>query len=112
MKRFKSPRQVQRFLSAPDQINNLFHLHRDHLPAVEYRAVRAQTFARWAEITGAKAAAGIRSSSELPRFSVPFELNLTVPPRPRRPAPVRRAGRAGRVLVRALETVRGLAALV
>src|SRR3954466_819060 len=57
MKRFKSPRQAQRFLSAHDQINNLFHLHRDHLPAVEYRAVRAQTFAIWAEITGAKAAA-------------------------------------------------------
>ena len=56
MKRFKSARQVQRFLSAHDQINNLFHLHRDHLPAAEYRAVRAQAFAMWAEITGAKAA--------------------------------------------------------
>src|ERR1700760_4002709 len=33
MKRFKSPRQVQRFLSAHDHINNLFHLYRDHLPA-------------------------------------------------------------------------------
>src|SRR3954471_5698212 len=57
MKRFKSPRQAQRFLSAHDQVNNLFHLHRDHLPAVEYRAVRAQAFAMWAEITGAEAAA-------------------------------------------------------
>src|SRR3982750_2234783 len=57
MKRFKSPRQAQRFPSAPDQINNLFHLHRDHLPAADYRAVRAQAFAIWAEITGAKAAA-------------------------------------------------------
>src|SRR5947208_3418822 len=57
MKRFKSPRQAQRFLSAHDQINNLFHLHRDHLPAADYRAVRAQAFAIWAEITGAKAAA-------------------------------------------------------
>jgi putative transposase len=57
MKRFKSPRQAQRFLSAHDQINNLFHLHRDHLPAAEYRAARAQAFAIWAEITGAKAAA-------------------------------------------------------
>ena len=57
MKRFKSARQAQRFLSAHDQINNLFHLHRDHLPAAEYRAVRAQAFAMWAEITGAKAAA-------------------------------------------------------
>ena len=33
MKRFKSARQAQRFLSAHDQINNLFHLYRDHLPA-------------------------------------------------------------------------------
>src|SRR4051794_32461780 len=57
MKRFKSPRQAQRFLSAHDQINNLFPLCRDHLPAAEYRAVRAQAFAIWAEVTGAKAAA-------------------------------------------------------
>jgi putative transposase len=33
MKRFKSPGQAQRFLSAHDQINNLFHRRRDHLPA-------------------------------------------------------------------------------
>ena len=57
MKRFKSAGQAQRFLSAHDQINNLFHLYRDHLPAAEYRAVRAQAFATWAEITGAKAVA-------------------------------------------------------
>ena len=57
MKRFKSARQAQRFLSAHDQINNLFHLYRDHLPAAEYRAVRAQAFAIWAEVTGPKAAA-------------------------------------------------------
>jgi putative transposase len=57
MKRFKSARQAQRFLSAHDQVNNLFHLPRDHLPAAEYRAVRAQAFAIWAEITGAEAVA-------------------------------------------------------
>src|SRR3954453_17468304 len=57
MKRFKSARQAQRFLSAHERINNLFHLYRDHLPASEYRAVRAQAFAIWAEITGAEAAA-------------------------------------------------------
>src|SRR3982750_4649053 len=57
MKRFKSPGQAQRFLSAHDGINNLFHLYRDHLPAAEYRAVRAQAFAIWAEVTGAEAAA-------------------------------------------------------
>ena len=33
MKRFKSAGQAQRFLSAHDQINNLFHLRRDHRPA-------------------------------------------------------------------------------
>jgi putative transposase len=57
MKRFKSPRQAQRFLSAHDQINNLFHLHRDHLPAPQYRAARTQAFQTWAEITGVAALA-------------------------------------------------------
>ncbi|MBV8739467.1 MAG: IS6 family transposase [Alphaproteobacteria bacterium] len=57
MKQFKSADQAQGFLSAHDQINNLLHLHRDHLPAAEYRAVRAQAFAIWAELTGAEAAA-------------------------------------------------------
>ncbi len=37
MKRFKSPGQAQRFLSAHDPINNLFHLRRDHVTAVQYR---------------------------------------------------------------------------
>jgi putative transposase len=57
MKRFKSPRQVQRFLSAHDGINNLFHLHRDHLSALQYRAIRTQAFQRWAEVTGVAALA-------------------------------------------------------
>jgi hypothetical protein len=35
MKRFKSARQAQRFLAAHAQINNLFHLRRDHLPATQ-----------------------------------------------------------------------------
>ena len=52
MKCFKSAGQAQRFLSAHDQINNLFHLRRDHLPAPQYRAARTQAFQRWAEITG------------------------------------------------------------
>ena len=51
MKRFKSAGQAQRFLSAHDGINNLFHLRRDHLPAKQYRAVRTQAFQAWAEIT-------------------------------------------------------------
>ena len=52
MKRFKSPRHAQRFLSAHDGINNLFHLRRHCLPAHQYRAVRAQAFQTWAEVTG------------------------------------------------------------
>jgi putative transposase len=57
MKRFKSARQAQRFLSAHDQVNNLFHLRRHRLPPAQYRAARAQAFRTWAEITGVAAAA-------------------------------------------------------
>jgi putative transposase len=57
MKRFKSAGQAQRFLSAHAQISNLFHLHRDHVTATQHRAARAQAFAIWAGVTGAKAAA-------------------------------------------------------
>ena len=57
MKRFKSPGSAQRFLSAHDQINNLFHLRRDHLSAIQYRAARTQAFQTWAEVTGVAARA-------------------------------------------------------
>jgi len=57
MKRFKSAGQTQRFLSAHDQINNLFHLRRDHVPASEYRAARTRAFQTWAEVTGMAALA-------------------------------------------------------
>jgi len=50
MKQFKSAGQAQRFLSAHDQINNLFHLRRDHVTAAEHKAARRQTFQVWAEI--------------------------------------------------------------
>ena len=56
-KRFKSAGQAQRFLSAHDGINNLFHLRRHQVPAVQYRAARTQVFQAWAEITGVAAAA-------------------------------------------------------
>jgi putative transposase len=52
MKRFKSPRHAQRFLSAHAGINNLFHLRRHRLPAAQDRAGRAQAFQTWAEVTG------------------------------------------------------------
>lgn len=57
MKRFKSPRQLQRFVSIHDPIANLFHLRRDHVTATEYRIARAQAFETWAEIAGARWAA-------------------------------------------------------
>lgn len=52
MKRFKSARHAQRFLSAHGQINNLFHLGRDHVTAAQYRAARTQAFQTWAEVAG------------------------------------------------------------
>jgi len=53
MKRFKSPRQAQRFLSIHNPITNLVHLRRDHLTTSESRAARAQASAAWAEVAGA-----------------------------------------------------------
>jgi putative transposase len=57
MKRFNSPCQAQRFLSAHDGINNLFQLCRHQVPAVQYRAARTEAFQVWAEVTGVAAAA-------------------------------------------------------
>jgi putative transposase len=45
MKRYKSPRQVQRFLSIHDQVANLFHFPRNNLSAINYREARARAFA-------------------------------------------------------------------
>jgi putative transposase len=61
MKRFKSPRQVQKFLSIHDlihdQVANLFHFPRNKLSTNEYRAARAQAFSTWKEITAVRLAA-------------------------------------------------------
>ena len=52
MKRFKSARQAQRFLSIHDQFANLFHLPRpDHQTATERRTPREAAIAIWCEIT-------------------------------------------------------------
>ena len=51
--RFGRPRQVRRFLSIHDPINNLFHLRRGSRPAFDHRTARAQAFATWAEVAGA-----------------------------------------------------------
>jgi putative transposase len=57
MNRFKSARHAQRFLSSHDQINSLFQLRRDHVPASEYRAARAGAMTAWACVSGIAAAA-------------------------------------------------------
>ena len=57
MKRFKSPRQVQCFLSAYDQFANLFPRRRDHDTAANLRSDRTQAFATWADVTGVAMAA-------------------------------------------------------
>ena len=57
MKRFKSPRHAQKFLSVHDQIANLFHFPRNTLSAIDYRAARAKALAAWYEITAAQLAA-------------------------------------------------------
>jgi putative transposase len=57
MKRFKSARQAQRFLSAHDQINNLFLLPRHRMPATDYRAERTRAFQAWHDVCGITQAA-------------------------------------------------------
>src|SRR3954452_19702996 len=57
MKRFKSPRQVQRFLSIHDQIANLFSRRPSHDTATRFHAARHEAFAIWTEITGVAMAA-------------------------------------------------------
>ena len=57
MKRFKSPRHVQRFLSAHDQVANVFPRRRDHDTAAKLRSGRTQAFATWADVTGVVMAA-------------------------------------------------------
>jgi putative transposase len=57
MKRFKSPRHVQRFLSIHDQVANLFHFPRKNLSAIDHCAARAKAFSAWVEIAAAPLAA-------------------------------------------------------
>ena len=49
MGRFKSPRQAQRFLTAHDQINNIFRPRRYSLTAISYRHARADAFCLWTD---------------------------------------------------------------
>jgi putative transposase len=61
MKHFKSPRQVQRFLSTHDQIANVFGRRPNQDTAAKFHSAGNQAFTTWAEVTGvAMAAFGIR----------------------------------------------------
>jgi putative transposase len=57
MKRFKSARQAQRFLSTHEQINNLFLLSRHRMTATDYRAERTHAFEAWHDVGGIQLAA-------------------------------------------------------
>ena len=54
---FKSPRQVQRFLSIHNQIANLFARRPKQDFAAKFHTARTQAFATWTEITGVAMAA-------------------------------------------------------
>ena len=57
MKRFKSARHAQRFLSAHDQINNLFLPPRHRMTATDYRAGPTRAFDAWHDVCGITLAA-------------------------------------------------------
>jgi putative transposase len=52
MKRFKSPRQVQQFLSIHDQIANVFSRRPNQDTAARFRSAGSQAFTTWADVTG------------------------------------------------------------
>jgi putative transposase len=54
MRRFKSPRQAQRFLSAHGPIATLFRPRRHRMKANAYRTVRDQAFTTWRQVTCAQ----------------------------------------------------------
>ncbi|UKJ76690.1 IS6 family transposase [Azospirillum brasilense] len=52
MRRFKSAKHAQRFLSTHSPIHNHFQLRRHLISATEYRAARTRAFSIWREVTG------------------------------------------------------------
>ncbi|BCH62481.1 IS6 family transposase (plasmid) [Agrobacterium vitis] len=56
MKRFKSARQLQRFVSIHDPIANLFHVPRHDIPSAHYRELRAAAVDTWRQIARLHAA--------------------------------------------------------
>ena len=54
MKRFKSRRQAQSFLSTHDQVANLFHIpYSEHTTANARRVLRERAFGMWSNISKA-----------------------------------------------------------
>jgi putative transposase len=60
MRRFKSMRQAQRFLSVHAQVPNHFRPGRHCMRACHYRTLMAGRFASWSEITGMSGATATR----------------------------------------------------
>src|ERR1700704_1495079 len=50
MKRFKSPRQLQRFVSIHDPIANLFHIPRHDIASAHHRELRDIAMRTWRDI--------------------------------------------------------------
>jgi putative transposase len=53
MRRFKSARHAQRFLSLHDAVRNLFRVGRHLLRSSNHRLLRSRSFAVWQEVTAA-----------------------------------------------------------
>jgi putative transposase len=51
MKRFKSTRQLQRFVSIHDPVANLFHFPRHNLSSSHHRDLRCTAMATWSQIS-------------------------------------------------------------
>ena len=57
MRKIKSPRQAQRFLSAFGPLRDHFHPKQHHLTAHRYRQQMRQRLEEWREVAGLKSAA-------------------------------------------------------
>ena len=53
MRRFKSPRQAQRFLSIHSVVHNLFRVGRHLLRSTNHRLLRSRSFEVWRKVTAA-----------------------------------------------------------
>jgi putative transposase len=62
MKRFKSGRQLQRFVSVHDTIANLFNVPRHDIPSAHHRELRTEAMQAWCQI------ARVGFHAELSRF--------------------------------------------